>query len=242
MKTIFDRENKREEGSKRSGTGTDSVYKPAWKHYDSMQFTKECQDIDFSVSTLDSVQNESDVPSTEQCGKKRKKESNQVTAMAEARMEFFKQAVNVLKAPEGQRSEEDKDPRPCMKEIAAFGQVVQETLARFTPMQRVHAKKRINDVLYEVEIGFNMNNGNMSQPQMVSPVQSQQGYRPPSLTFILNPQFYIPLHMQKVHHQQALLLHHSLTFILNPQFYIPLHMQKVHRQQALLLHQMGSDH
>ena len=98
--------------------------------------------------------------------------------IADARMEFFKQAVNVFNDPEKQRSEEDKDPRPRMKEIAAFGQVVQETLARFTPMQRVHAKKRINDVLYEVEIGFNMNNGNMSQPQMVSPVQSQQGYMP----------------------------------------------------------------
>ena len=39
------------------------------------------------------------------------------------------------------REVKKKDPRPCMKEIAAFGQVVQETLARFTPMQRVHAKK-----------------------------------------------------------------------------------------------------
>ena len=37
-----------------------------------------------------------------------------MAAMAEARMEFFKQAVNVLKAPKEQRSEEDKDPRPCM--------------------------------------------------------------------------------------------------------------------------------
>ena len=35
-----------------------------------------------------------------------------------------------------------------MKEIAAFGQVAQETLARFNPMQRVVARKRINDVLY----------------------------------------------------------------------------------------------
>ena len=195
LKTIFDRENKREEGSKRTGTGTDSVYKPAWKYYDSMQFTKECQDIDYSVSTLDSVQNENNVPSPEQCRKKRKKESNQMAAMAEARMEFFQQAVNVLKGPEEQRSEEDKDPRPCMKEITAFGQVVQETLARFTPMQRVHAKKRINDVLYEVEIGFNMNNGNMSQPQMVSPVQSQQGYMPPfSYTHTESPVLYPPSH------------------------------------------------
>ena len=80
---------------------------------------------------------------------------------------------NVLKGPEEQRSEEDKDPRPCMKEIAAFGQAVQETLARFTPIQRVHAKKRINDVLYEVEMGFNMNNRNMSQPQIVSPVSTR---------------------------------------------------------------------
>ena len=172
LKTIFDRENKREEGSKRSGTGTDSVYKPTWKFYDSMQFTKECQDIDNSVSTLTSGQNEN-LPSIDQSSKKRKKESNQFNDIAEARIEFFKQAVNVLNSPE------EKDPRPCMKEISAFGQVVQETLARFNPMQRVLAKKRINDVLYEVEIGFNMNNVNMTQPQMVSPVPSQQGYMPP---------------------------------------------------------------
>ena len=51
-------------------------------------------------------------------------------------------------------SPRDKDLRPCMKEISAFGQVAQETLARFNPMQRVVARKRINDVLYEVENGF----------------------------------------------------------------------------------------
>ncbi len=61
--------------------------------------------------------------------------------IAEARIQFFKEAVNVLKTPEERRSQEDKDPRPCMKEITAFGQVVQETLARFNPMQRVLAKK-----------------------------------------------------------------------------------------------------
>ncbi len=71
MKTIFDRENKREEGSKRTGTGTDSVYKPTWKFYDSMQFTKECQDIDNSVSTLNSAQNE--LPSIDHANKKTKK-------------------------------------------------------------------------------------------------------------------------------------------------------------------------
>ena len=88
LKTIFDRKNKREKGSKSTRTGTDSVYKPAWKYYDSMQFTKECQDIDYSGSTLDSVQNENDAPSPEQCGKNEKKVSNQMAAMAEARMDF----------------------------------------------------------------------------------------------------------------------------------------------------------
>ena len=59
-----------------------------------------------------------------------------MSEIAEARMQFFKQAVDVLKSPEERRSEEDNDPRPCLKEITAFGQVVQETLARLNPMQR----------------------------------------------------------------------------------------------------------
>lgn len=177
LKTIFDRENKREEGSKRSGAGTDSVYKPNWKFYDSMQFTKECKDIDNSVSTLTTADNENDLGIT---SKKRKKESNQMNdQIAEARMEFYKQAVQVLKGPEEHKSSDNIDPRPCMREISAFGQVVQETLARFDPMQRVLARKRINDVLYEVEMGLNMNGGNVPQPQMVPSFQSQHGHMPP---------------------------------------------------------------
>ena len=118
-----------------------------------------------------SSQNDDDLArAADHSGKKRK--SSQMNEVAEARMEFFKQAARVLKSSEGEKSPEDRDPRPFMKEIFAFGQVVQENLARFDPMQRVIARKRITDVLYEVEMGINMNNRSMS------PFQAQ-GHVPP---------------------------------------------------------------
>ena len=58
--------------------------------------------------------------------------------MADTRIAFLKEAFTVLKTPEV----DDEDTRPGMKEIAAFGQVVQETLAKFTHMLRVVAKKK----------------------------------------------------------------------------------------------------
>ena len=59
------------------------------------------------------------------------------------RMELYKNAIEALKEPgNGKLSEE-----------AAFGRTVSETLSRFNPRQRAIARKRISDVLFEVEMG-----------------------------------------------------------------------------------------
>lgn len=172
LTTIFERENKRVEGSKRTSTGTDSVYKPSWKFYDCMHFTKECKDIDESVCTLSSSSSGENEGGSQQLPKKRKKQTDQMREMADTWMAFLKQAINVLNTPEV----DEEDTRPGIKEIVAFGKVVQETLAKFTHMQRAVAKKKINDVLYEVEIGMNNAAGNTygySQPIAMPQYQSQ---------------------------------------------------------------------
>ena len=52
LKTIFDREDKRQKGSKKSGTSTSEVYKTSWKYFDLLVFTKDCADFDQSKSTM----------------------------------------------------------------------------------------------------------------------------------------------------------------------------------------------
>ena len=85
-------------------------------------------------------------------------------------------------------------------------------------------KKRINDVLYEVEIGFNMNNGNMSQPQMVSPVQSQQGYMPPfSYIHTESPVLYPPSHAKSASPASSASSSFSYIHTESPVLYPPSH-------------------
>ena len=54
LKTIFNREVKKEEESKASGAGMDTVYTLQWKYLKSMMFIKGC-DVDPAVSTTEDV-------------------------------------------------------------------------------------------------------------------------------------------------------------------------------------------
>ena len=58
LKTIFNREIKKEEDSKVSGTGTDPVYTSQWRYLKSLMFIKGSDDVDRAVSTLDLKENE----------------------------------------------------------------------------------------------------------------------------------------------------------------------------------------
>ena len=55
LKTIFNREVKKEEESKVSGAGTDTVYTSQWKYLKSLMFIKGSDDVDPAVSTLTDV-------------------------------------------------------------------------------------------------------------------------------------------------------------------------------------------
>ena len=56
VKTVFDHEEKREKGSKKSGTGTTKVYSSDWKYYKLLMFVKDCIEVDDSMSTLSIIQ------------------------------------------------------------------------------------------------------------------------------------------------------------------------------------------
>ena len=56
VKTVFDREEKREKWSKKSGAGTTEVYNSDWKYYKLLVFVKDCAEVDDSTSTLSVIQ------------------------------------------------------------------------------------------------------------------------------------------------------------------------------------------
>ena len=56
VKTVFDHEEKREKGSKKSAAGTTEVYSSDWKYYKLLMFVKDCAEVDDSTSTLSVIQ------------------------------------------------------------------------------------------------------------------------------------------------------------------------------------------
>ena len=67
--------------------------------------------------------------------------------MQSARLELYKNAVEYFRKPEPDVSVEK------LTEEEVFGKHISQTLARFNPRQRATAKKKISDVLFEVEMG-----------------------------------------------------------------------------------------
>ena len=181
LTTTFDREHKRVEGSKRTGSGTDSVYKSEWKYYERMFFMSHNKEVDESVSTINvftdlegyTVSRCSKNPIQEKCKRKREAE------ISDVKVELMKEAINVLRLPVGSSVEDDKSP--VNKEINAFGKPVQETLMRFNDQQRLIAKKNIN-VLFEIEMGASIGGPSQYQPQNV-------GF---GMQYRYNPMFTLP--------------------------------------------------
>lgn len=153
LKIIFNKNCARHEGSKRSGTGTNSVYVPTWKFYECMMFAKECYDLDSSTSTLDdSISCESGDLSTDTDPPRKKRErgkhkatgDNEEKEFHKAKIDMYHAAITAL-----------KEPLPCSAaddEVGAFGKYIVETLKRFNPLQRTIARKKINDVLFSIDM------------------------------------------------------------------------------------------
>ena len=150
LRTIFEREYKRMMGSKRSGAGTDAVYTPTWKYFQSLQFTQHCNDLDESISTISSSCLDEDAEP--HAKRLRKIKASKAEELNNVKIELWKEAINVVKSNDTESTDNENS------ELKSFGKLVEETLTRFNARHRAIARKKINDVLYEVEIGegFNM--------------------------------------------------------------------------------------
>ena len=78
--------------------------------------------------------------------KKLKKENaGKATEMESVKVELWREALNALRGKDGPIGS-------VGKELHSFGQMVEGTLTRCNNRQRAIGKKRINDVLFEVEM------------------------------------------------------------------------------------------
>lgn len=150
LKTIFYRENKREEGSKVSGTSTDDVYKSQWKFYQQMMFIKGSDDVDPAVSTLEDSKSIDDRPPT------KKHKAEKTKNAEEIKLELFKEAITFLKSPLPASEQVAGNSRvpdvAANDEISLFVRSIELTLRRMSGRQLALARKRINDVMFEVEM------------------------------------------------------------------------------------------
>ena len=139
LKTIFYRELKREEDTKVSGAGTDTAYFSQWRYFKAMMFIKGSDDVDPAVTTLATA----DEKENERPAKKTKADKSR--EMDEIKLNFFKEAVKCLQSPAA-ASQENNDS------ISWFVKSLESQLRRFSGRQLAIAKKRINDVIFDLEM------------------------------------------------------------------------------------------
>ena len=146
LKTIFYRELKREEGTKVSGMGTDSVYTSQWKFFKALMFVKGSDDVDPSVTTLGDI----DVREYERPAKKIK--ADKARDMEEVKLELYKEAIKCFQTPLPVSVPVMDSTSNCNDEISLFVKSLESTLRRFSGRHLAIARKRINDVLFDMEM------------------------------------------------------------------------------------------
>lgn len=72
--------------------------------------------------------------------------------------ELYKSCIKVLKLNSNEKLKEDD----------TFGKTVADTLSRFTDLQKAIAKKKINDVLFELEVGALNNHESITPPNIMN--------------------------------------------------------------------------
>lgn len=145
LKTVFYRESKREEGSKVSGAGTDSTYTSQWKFFKIMTFLKGFDKLDPPTTTME------DVPPYQRHAKKIKgeKASNFIN-IDETRLELYKEVIKCMCAPS--QPVESATPSTAHDEISLFLKSLESTLRRCSGRQLAYARKRINDVMFKLDM------------------------------------------------------------------------------------------
>jgi hypothetical protein len=172
LKRIFEREHNRVMGSKRSGTSTDSVYHPSWKYFSMLQFVLQCKDLDESTSTLTATNTVDET--LQPRGKRQKIKESNTQELNDVKLKVWKEALTFMKPDDPE--EKYSDTRQG-SELKSFCKVIEETLARFDDRQRAIAKKRINDALFEVEMGDEVM-GRESRLTYQQPIYQQPPYTP----------------------------------------------------------------
>ena len=122
-----------------SGAGTDTAYFSQWRYFKAMMFIKGSDDVDPAVTTLATA----DEKENERPAKKTKADKSR--EMDEIKLDFFKEAVKCLQSPAA-ASQENNDS------ISWFVKSLESQLRRFSGRQLAIAKKRINDVIFDLEM------------------------------------------------------------------------------------------
>jgi hypothetical protein len=150
LKTIFLRELKREEGSKSTGTGTNTVYVSNWKHFKSMRFVKGSDDLDPQVSTLHhDTENEKPIKRA----RSNSKHETPTKEIEEAKLGLYREAIRCLQMPlpvgptTPQLTVENDD-------ITMFLKNIETTLRRFPGRHLTLAKRKIYEVVSDLELEF----------------------------------------------------------------------------------------
>lgn len=149
LKTIYTRELKREEGSRVSGTGTDSVYTSSWRYFKALGFLRGSDDVDPQTSTMEDAENMERPP--------KKSKSSKLKAAQEmeemVKIEFYREALKCLQTP---LPAAPLTPTPAVSgrddEISSFLKNIEVTLRNFSRRDLTMAKKRINDVIFDMEM------------------------------------------------------------------------------------------
>ena len=111
-----------------------------------------CNEVDNSQSTWN--EDELAVAPVPPIRKRKSSEANE-----DMKAELYKTCIEALKPSQEGKLTEDE----------TFGKTVADILSRFTGLQKVVAKKKINDVLFELEMGAFNNDGISSSNAMTSP-------------------------------------------------------------------------
>lgn len=148
LKTIFLREQKREEGSKVSGTGTSTVYVCNWRHFKSMMFVKGSNDLDPQVSTL---QSDSENEKPLKRARPNSKQETPTKEYEEAKLELYKEAIRCLQMP---IPVGPTTPEPTVKndDVTTFLKNIESTLRQFPGRQLTLAKRKIYEVVSDLEM------------------------------------------------------------------------------------------
>ena len=151
LRTIFNREAAREQASKVSGAGTNSVYTSQWWHFKALTFIKGADDVDPPVSTLAGQAHNGE--GTPPAKKQKKSASERARELENTKMELFKEALKCLQTPLPVVGENPAASNTSLNdEISLFTKSVESTLRRFPGRQLALARKRIGDVLFELEM------------------------------------------------------------------------------------------